>query len=102
MRKFGVNPQWSVDGQKIYYWNRDRAPEGIVERDIATGMERNVLLGQFQWDFVVSPDGKYIVVRTALDPNTKDAHGRRPSSGDASREPAGFSRRDPHHGVYTG
>jgi Tol biopolymer transport system component len=54
----GAAPQWSVDGKKIYF---RRDPATLVERDLITGVEREVLRqqpGQFQ----LSPDGRSIVV----------------------------------------
>jgi Tol biopolymer transport system component len=62
-------PRWSPDGTKIYYVDR-RPPQDqihIRERDIRTGAEREVFRNRWLNNFEVSPDGRYLGVRTGID-----------------------------------
>lgn len=51
---------WSPDGSKLYY--RDRRPASIafIERDLATGRERDIIERANLGDLNLSPDGKFI------------------------------------------
>jgi Tol biopolymer transport system component len=54
-------PRWSPDGSKIYYRH-----DGIVERDLATGRERQVLGDVLaNGPINLSPDGRWIVMGAA-------------------------------------
>ena len=62
----GGSPRWSRDGLKIYYVNN-----GIVERDLATGVERKLTDVAVVRTIDVSPDGHNIVARTPADEKTR-------------------------------
>jgi Tol biopolymer transport system component len=64
----GTIPRWSRDGASIYY----RTDDAIRERALSTGAERDVYRG-LSSDFEVSPDGRYLSVRTRPDPSSKTA-----------------------------
>lgn len=67
-------PQWSPDGQRIFYVraNEARTNVALVERDLASGAERELLRGlDVQW-FSVAPDGKQLACAT-VDPTTQEA-----------------------------
>ena len=60
----GADPRWSPDGRKIYYVKR-AAPPSILERDLASGAEREVIRRPGMWTEVnLSPDGRYLAVQT--------------------------------------
>ena len=66
----GAAPRWSPDARKIYYVNR--AASSIVERELASGAEREVIRHPRLWREVnFSPDGRYLAVQTGVDPSTK-------------------------------
>jgi Tol biopolymer transport system component len=67
-------PQWSPDGKRIYYRVplKEDAINGdvaFVERDLATGAEREVARGALG-SISLSPDGRWITAQRA-DPSTK-------------------------------
>ncbi|HUQ93860.1 MAG TPA: tetratricopeptide repeat protein [Bryobacteraceae bacterium] len=65
----GADPRWSPDASKIYYVNR---PSAIVERDLASGAEREVIRHPRLWREVnLSPDGRHLAVQTGIDPASK-------------------------------
>lgn len=58
-------PQWSPDGKRIYYRNpfRGGSENGVVERDLATGREREVIgRGLGGGPINLSPDGRWIAM----------------------------------------
>jgi len=83
-------PQWSLDGRKIYYRSRlngaDRTTYALIERDLASGNERE-LLRQTGWSHPsLSLDGRHVAVRDD-DPSTKSSVVRLiPVAGGESRE----------------
>ena len=63
--EYFVYPAWAPDGKSIYYsrYNQKGALTAIVERDLSSGNEKEVIRGSGHmalWD--LSPDGKYLVV----------------------------------------
>jgi Tol biopolymer transport system component len=67
-------PQWAPDGRKIFYRRGDgaRKNDSLVERELASGSEREMLRGtDLRW-FSVAPDGKQLACAT-VDPATKEA-----------------------------
>ena len=60
-------PQWSPDGRSIYYVHQDRAPGqyAIVQRDAATGAEKELIRHPFLSTLFLSPDGKYVATVSA-------------------------------------
>ena len=64
-----ASPVWSPDGTRIYYLKRQ---EGIVERDMISGTERDLLRHRRigGGGLMLSPDGRYIAVRGSLDPSS--------------------------------
>jgi Tol biopolymer transport system component len=55
---FFASPQWSKDGAKIYYQH-----EGLRERDLTTGAERELLPAPFErGQLAVSPDGQWLAL----------------------------------------
>ncbi len=65
--RLGSQPRWSADGTKIYY--KDTASPGrIVERDLASGLEREMFRHPLAQDLQLSPDGRLLAVQTGVDP----------------------------------
>jgi Tol biopolymer transport system component len=60
--------QWSPDGKKVYF-QRNRV---FVERDLASGTERDVYYDMGVRNGALSPDGRYLAV-ARTDPSTKTA-----------------------------
>jgi Tol biopolymer transport system component len=59
---FYSHPQYSRDGRKIYFSDR-RGPDdavGVVERDLASGTQRELLRRAGLGHVAVSPDGRYL------------------------------------------
>ncbi len=55
-------PQWSPDGKRIFYGFASRGnPHVIVERDIASGREREILRRDRLLWWSTSPNGQYLV-----------------------------------------
>lgn len=52
---FSARPVWSRDGSKIYYLNR-----GVIERTLATGVERVLRPGTARGTLGLSPDGRWL------------------------------------------
>ena len=63
---FGSSPQWSRDGHRIYF-----VRNGVVERDLVTGAERQLTDRPVARGIAVSPDGRFIAARGATDDATK-------------------------------
>jgi Tol biopolymer transport system component len=59
----GAAPQWSADGKRVLYRALNEGGQGakIVERDLASGAERDIHTGNFAV-FTVSPDGRSLAV----------------------------------------
>jgi Tol biopolymer transport system component len=54
---------WSRDGKSVYYSRRDADGQmAFISRNLATGVERELVRGAFLGDFTLSPDGQYIAV----------------------------------------
>jgi Tol biopolymer transport system component len=67
-------PQWATDGKKIYFrrLNPARKIDALVERDLGSGAERDLLSGtELRW-FSVAPDGRRLACAT-MDPATKES-----------------------------
>jgi Tol biopolymer transport system component len=68
----GQFPQWAPDGTRIYF--RRRSPDGmmIVERDLRSGTEREMVPALMRGDpgFSVSPDGQWLAL-LKTDPATR-------------------------------
>ena len=65
----GGSPQWSPDGNKVYYQTRNSV---ILEKDLASGAEREVARHPLlSWQWALSPDGHHLVAQTKVDPVTK-------------------------------
>jgi Tol biopolymer transport system component len=62
-----ASPTWSPDGGKLYY----RSGMVIVERDLASAAEREVV--RLRGEFLLSPDGRSLAVKTPVDPATQTA-----------------------------
>jgi Tol biopolymer transport system component len=58
--EFGVLPQWSADGARIYY---KQEPGTIVERELKSGTERAVFTGPHVGIYELSPDGRQLALR---------------------------------------
>ncbi len=56
----GGFPQWSADGKKIYFLRNVQREQIILERDVTSGEERELLRGEERW-LRVSPDGRNVV-----------------------------------------
>jgi Tol biopolymer transport system component len=72
----GAAPRWSADGSKIYYVGRQPFMTGgrpVRERDLRSGIERDVFTHPLLRNFEVSPDGRQIALQTAIDPATQTA-----------------------------
>ena len=66
-------PQWAPDGKRIFYRRGDGAHknDSLVERELASGAEREMLRGtDLRW-FSVAPDGQHLACAT-IDPATKE------------------------------
>lgn len=59
-------PAWSSDGRSIYYFNRVAGGDQhiFLERDLASGVEREVIRRPFLGSIMVSPDGNYLATQT--------------------------------------
>jgi Tol biopolymer transport system component len=70
----GVFVACSPDGRKLYYRSHaSGAPQAaVVERDLASGTERELIRKTFVGAFRLSPDGRYIVANIS-DPSAKYA-----------------------------
>jgi Tol biopolymer transport system component len=64
-----VAPQWSPDGKKVIY-RRGSVVTAFIERDVATGTEREILRQPGLGNASVSPDGRTIA-STRTDPSTR-------------------------------
>lgn len=62
----GSGPRWSLDGTKIHY--KDGNSGTVKERDIRTGIEREVFTHPLLRNIEMSPDGRYLTVQTNIDP----------------------------------
>lgn len=60
----GTLPEWSPDGKRIFYRRDDPAgsEQAIVERDLASGVEREILRGKRLVAHSVAPDGRHLAV----------------------------------------
>jgi Tol biopolymer transport system component len=56
----GSTPQWSPDGKKLYFRRNAQREQMLLERDMASGEERELLRGESRWQ-TISPDGRYAV-----------------------------------------
>ncbi len=66
--QFFAHPELSPDGRKVYYTRVTGQDRAIVERDLASGAEREILQGG---GFVnVSPDGRFIATIRRTSPET--------------------------------
>ena len=65
-------PQWSPDGKKIYYTVNPYRDAALIERDLASGSERELIRREGLRYPGVSPDGRY-VAGTSLDPSGKSS-----------------------------
>ncbi|MBI4472548.1 MAG: PD40 domain-containing protein [Acidobacteria bacterium] len=65
-------PQWSPDGKKIFCIRRsdDDEKNTIIDWDIASGTEREILRGKALLALSAAPDGRYLAVVTT-DPATR-------------------------------
>ena len=64
-RNLGSRPRWSADGTKIYYLAADSVENTLVrERDLRTGVERDLFAHGSLREIEVSPDGRYLAVQT--------------------------------------
>jgi Tol biopolymer transport system component len=85
----GSAPRWSADGSKIYYDSRD-ANRRIVERDLQSGMERDVFIGAAR-NVEASPNGTELAITTQPDGNGIARLVLVPLSGGTPRELLRFS-----------
>jgi Tol biopolymer transport system component len=61
-----LKPQWSPDGKRVYYGRKVLNNEfAIVERDLASGSEREVVRRKALGVPSVSPDGRYIAATSS-------------------------------------
>ncbi len=68
--RLGSEPRWSADGTKIYY--RDFANPGrVLERELRSGVEREVFRHPQLRNVEVSPDGRTLAVETAVEPPSR-------------------------------
>jgi Tol biopolymer transport system component len=64
-RGLGSRPRWSADGTKIYYLAADKVENTLLrERDLRTGVERDVFAAASLREIEVSPDGRYVAAQT--------------------------------------
>jgi Tol biopolymer transport system component len=55
---------WSTDGKKVFYLKAGQSSQvGIIERDLKTGNERQLLNESGISELSVSPDGRYLAYR---------------------------------------
>ncbi|MBI2149324.1 MAG: PD40 domain-containing protein [Acidobacteria bacterium] len=68
----GMLPEWSPGGKRIFYRRNDPAGPGqaIVERDLASGVEREILRRIPLPAYSVAPDGRHLAV-VSVDETTK-------------------------------
>ena len=59
----GAYPQFSTDGRKLYYRRPQAESVRLVERDLTSGVERDVYTSPGLVAFEVSPDGRNVAVR---------------------------------------
>jgi len=64
--RFDADPRWGRDASKFYYKDVTQ-PDRIVERDLTSGKEREVVRGAPVRNFEVSPDGQSLAIQTQLD-----------------------------------
>jgi Tol biopolymer transport system component len=66
-------PAWSSDGRSIYYFKRvDGGDQHVfLQRDLASGVEREVIRRPFLGPIMVSPDGNYLATET-VDPSRNE------------------------------
>ena len=64
-------PEWSADGKKIFYRSVDPAQQDhvIIEHDVASGTEREIMRGKALLALCPSPDGAYLAVVSVLNRN---------------------------------
>jgi Tol biopolymer transport system component len=56
---------WSLGGEKLYYRGRSGGQEwAVIERDLASGKERELIRKPFVGAFYLSPDGRFIAAGT--------------------------------------
>ena len=70
-----ANPRWAPDGNRIFYklFFDGRKEAAIMERDLASGTQREVWRGKTYLGGVsVAPDGRYVAFRTS-DPATQES-----------------------------
>jgi Tol biopolymer transport system component len=65
------SPQFSADGQRLYYAISKRGDVTFVERDLSSGSQRDVIRRTSLSSIVLSPDGRFIA--TTQDPNQQSA-----------------------------
>jgi Tol biopolymer transport system component len=65
----GSIPAWSPDGNKIYYRVRGTADLAIIEHDLVSGNDRELIRRPVLGDVNLSPNGKYIAA-ASTDPST--------------------------------
>lgn len=64
-----TTPQWSPDGQTMFHGHW---AEALVAHDVASGAERGVVpANPLTWERIVSPDGRFVAVKTRVDPKTR-------------------------------
>ena len=66
-----ANPHWSPDGTRLYYWRNGEVPV-FVEWDPTTRKERVLFEMEGMGFAQVSPDGKWVAVRTSEADGTKN------------------------------
>jgi Tol biopolymer transport system component len=66
-------PTWSADRHTLFYWNRVNggAEDVFVAREIASGVERELVRRPFLGALLLSPDGRFLATETT-DPNTNE------------------------------
>ena len=69
----GRFPRYSPDGRRIYYVSPgEEPPNSIIERDVASGVERTVIKGDFA-TFTLSPNGQSLAIARGHDaPGAKE------------------------------
>jgi Tol biopolymer transport system component len=70
-----ANSDWSADGKKIYYLKiaGNGAGRAFMEKDLASGAERELLRSWILGSIQVSPDGKWIAMVKADSPDSPKA-----------------------------
>jgi Tol biopolymer transport system component len=64
-----TTPQWSPDGRTMFHGHW---AEALMAHDVASGAEKEVVpANPLTWERIVSPDGRFVAIKTRVDPGTR-------------------------------